>query len=90
MYVCDQGHEIELHMSVLKLTSICCNKNSVMIFLHLRPIYTYLCPSKSPSKFIIVPMVMDHLMGRLVSEPILSINVNLTEKGTETIRVNGP
>ena len=52
------------------------------------------CQSLSPSKFIIVPMVTDHLTDRLGSEPILSISVNLTvtvtETGTETVRVKGP
>ena len=27
--------------------------------------------------------------GQFASEPILSVNVNLTETGTETVRVNG-
>ena len=36
------------------------------------------CPSKSLSTFTIVSMVMDHLTGRLGSEPILSMRVNLT------------
>ena len=52
------------------------------------------CPSKSKSRFITGPMVTDHLIDRLGSEPILSISVNLTttvtETGTETVRVNGP
>ena len=35
-------------------------------------------PSPSPSKFSIEPVVMDRLTGRLGSEPILSMRVNLT------------
>ena len=48
----------------------------------------YPCPSKSPSKFVIVSMVTDHLMDRLSSEHILSISVNVTMTVTETVRVN--
>ena len=36
------------------------------------------CPSPSPSKLIIVPVVMDSLMDRLGSEPMLSLNIYLT------------
>ena len=39
-------------------------------------------------------MMIDHLMGRLGLEPILSVSVNLTvaamETGTEMVCVNGP
>ena len=50
------------------------------------------CPSKSPAKFIIVPMVTDRLRDRLDSEPILSVNVNLmvTLADTGWRRVSGP
>ena len=48
------------------------------------------CPSLSPSKFIIVPMVIDRLMDRLGSESILYVSVNLTVTGTKMVRVNGP
>ena len=72
-----------LHDHKVKITKACLQVPS------LSP-----CPSLSPSKFIIVPMVPDHLTDRLGSEPILSISVNLTvtvtETGTETVRVNGP
>ena len=46
-------------------------------------------PIKVSSKFIIVPMVTDHLTDRMGLEPILSINVDLmeTDTGTETVRV---
>ena len=37
----------------------------------------YPCPSKSPSKFNIVPMVMDRLTNRLDLEPILFIRACL-------------
>ena len=49
-----------------------------------------LSPCPCPSNFIIVSMVTDCLIDRLGSEPTLSVNVNLTETGTETVRVNGP
>ena len=39
--------------------------------------------------FVIVSMVTDRLAERLGSEPILPVSVNLTEMGTETVRVNG-
>ena len=42
------------------------------------------CPSKSPSKYNTVPMVMDRLTDRWSSEPILSININLTVTVTDT------
>ena len=52
------------------------------------------CPSKSPLKFIIVSIVMNHLTDRLGLEPILSISVNLMvavmEMGMETVCVNEP
>ena len=60
------------------------------------------CPSPSLSKYNIVPMVMVRLMGRMGTEPILSlkwsvsidimINFEVTEMGTKTemVCVNRP
>ena len=47
-------------------------------------------PLLSPSKFIIVPMMMDRVMGKLGLEPIQSISVNLMVTGRKTVRVNEP
>ena len=71
-----------------------CNVNYVLVYfsarcfrskgLFTRAVSLAVSVKKSPPKFIIVPMVTDHLTDRLGSEPILSISVNLTEARTET------
>ena len=58
--------------------SILCMSNTRAVWVTIKACLHVLSPSPSPSKYNVVPMVTVHLMGRMGTEPILSVKRSIS------------